>query len=111
MPEYIEYGIHVMASQHDAGHITIGDSHEYGGTHDPFDREKINTLILEQLKKIARFKDWQITESWNGIYPRLTNGDTEIFYSPEQSVYIVNGLGGAGMTLSFGLAEEIVNHL
>lgn len=111
LPEYIEYGIHVMASQNDAGQITIGDSHEYGLTHDPFDREKINTLILSYLKKIACFKEWQVTESWNGIYPKLTNGDTDIFFSPEPGVYVVNGLGGAGMTLSFGLAEEIVTSL
>lgn len=111
MAAYIDYGIHVMASQNDAGQVTIGDSHEYGLTHDPFDRDKINSLIVSYLKKIARFKDWQVAESWNGVYPRLTNGDTDILYSPEPAVYIVNGLGGAGMTLSFGLADEIVNNL
>ena len=68
-------------------------------------------MILSYLKKIALFKEWHITESWNGIYPKLTDGETDLFYSPEQSVYIVNGLGGAGMTLSFGFAEEIINTL
>lgn len=111
MGEYIDWGIHVMACQNEIGQITIGDSHEYGLTHDPFDKEKINALILSYLKKIAKFKDWQITESWNGIYPKLTDGDTDLFYSPEQGVYLVNGLGGAGMTLSFGFAEEIVDSL
>lgn len=111
MTEYIDWGIHVMACQNENGQITIGDSHEYGLTHDPFDKEKINTLILSYLKKIAKFKDLHITETWNGIYPKLTNGDTDLFYSPEQSVYIVNGLGGAGMTLSFGFADEIINTL
>lgn len=111
MAPYLDHGIHVMASQHDTGQITIGDSHEYGATLDPFDRHEINALILSYLKKIAVFKDWQITESWNGVYPKLTNGDTEIYYSPEAGVHLVNGLGGAGMTLSFGLAEEIVNNL
>ena len=111
MPEYIDWGIHVMACQNENGQITIGDSHEYGLTHDPFDKEKINTLILSYLKKIAKFKEWHIAETWNGIYPKLTNGDTDLYYSPEQSVYIVNGLGGAGMTLSFGLANEIVKML
>jgi FAD dependent oxidoreductase TIGR03364 len=111
MPAYMDWGIHVMACQNESGQITIGDSHEYGPTHDPFDRETINQLIIDYLKKIAQFKDWHIAESWNGIYPKLTNGDTELIYSPEQAVYFINGLGGAGMTLSFGLAEEIVNAL
>ena len=109
MSDYTDLGIHVMACQNENGQITVGDSHEYGLTHDPFDKEKINTMILSYLKKIAVFKEWHITESWNGIYPKLTDGETDLFYSPEQSVYIVNGLGGAGMTLSFGFAEEVIN--
>lgn len=111
MSGYIDSGIHVMACQNENGQITIGDSHEYGLTHEPFDKEKINSLILSYLRKIAKFKDWQIADTWNGIYPKLTNGDTDLFYSPEQGVYVINGLGGAGMTLSFGFAEEIINTL
>jgi len=111
MSEYIDWGIHVMVAQNEVGELTIGDSHEYGKTHDPFDKNEINTLITNYLKKIARFKNWNIKESWNGIYPKLTNGDTELFMSPEPGVYIVNGLGGAGMTLSFGYAEEMISSL
>ena len=49
-----------------------------------------------------------IVQTWYGIYPKLTNGETELILSPQKNIFIVNGLGGAGMTLSFGLAEEIV---
>jgi FAD dependent oxidoreductase TIGR03364 len=111
LSEYIDYGIHVMACQNEQGQITIGDSHEYGLTPEPFDQDKINNLILSYLNSIAVFKDLKIAESWNGIYSKLTNGDSEIFFSPEKSVFILNGLGGAGMTLSFGLAEEIIHNL
>ncbi|MBS4066868.1 MAG: TIGR03364 family FAD-dependent oxidoreductase [Chitinophagaceae bacterium] len=108
---YLDWGIHVMVSQNARGELTIGDSHEYGTTHDPFDKAFINDMIIDYLKRFAQFKDWRIIETWNGIYPKLTNGDTELFFSPEAGVYILNGLGGAGMTLSFGLAEEVVQGL
>ena len=109
MSEYVKWGIHVMVSQNGRGELTVGDSHEYGLTFDPFDKQFINQMILDYLRQFARFKDWSVIESWNGIYPKLTNGETDIFISPENGVYILNGLGGAGMTMSFGLAEEMVN--
>ena len=111
MAAYVDNGIHVMVSQNGRGELTIGDSHEYGMNPGPFDRQQINTLILEYLKRFARFKDDTLLESWNGVYPKLTNGATEIFVSPAPGVYILNGLGGAGMTLSFGLAEEMMDTL
>ena len=109
MPDYIKWSIHVMVSQNAEGELTIGDSHEYSLAHDPFDKQYINQLIINYLKQFALFKDWRMIQSWHGIYPKLTNGQTEFIYSPEQGVTIVNGLGGAGMTLSFGLAEEVMN--
>ena len=108
-PDYIKWGIHVMVSQNQAGELTVGDSHEYGLTHDPFDKQFINQLILDYLKKFARFKDEKIIETWNGIYPKLTNGQTQLVTEPEQGVTVINGLGGAGMTLSFGLCEQLIN--
>jgi FAD dependent oxidoreductase TIGR03364 len=108
MPDYLEWGIHVMVSQNGKGELTVGDSHEYGLTHDPFDKDFINKMILDYLSKFAQFKDHTLSETWNGIYPKLTDGETDIFFSPDPYVYIINGVGGAGMTLSFGLAEELV---
>lgn len=111
MKEYIDRGIHVMVAQNGRGELTIGDSHEYGSSHDPFDKEFINQLIVDYLKKFAQFKDWTLAESWNGNYLKHTAGEPHLFLSPEPGVYILNALGGAGMTLSFGLAEEVVASL
>ncbi len=108
MSEYVDWGIHVMVSQNEKGELTIGDSHEYGLTHDPFDRVFINRMILDYLRQFAHFKSDRLIESWNGVYAKLTDGSTDLFFSPEPGVYVINGLGGAGMTLSFGLAEELV---
>lgn len=106
---YLDRGIHVMVSQNEAGELTVGDSHEYGLTPDPFDKQFINQLILDYLKKFARFSDERIIETWNGIYSKLTNGQTHLVVEPEQGVTVINGLGGAGMTLSFGLCEQVIS--
>ncbi len=108
LPEYLSLGIHVMVSQNQAGELIIGDSHEYGLVHDPFNRDHISQLILDYLRRFAAFKSWKVIESWNGTYPKRLDGKTDFIFSPADGVTIVNGLGGAGMTLSFGLAEEVV---
>ncbi|PWJ60566.1 FAD dependent oxidoreductase TIGR03364 [Dyadobacter jejuensis] len=107
-PEYLKWGIHVMASQNGLGEITVGDSHEYGLTFDPFDREFVNKMILDYLATFAQFKSPKIAQTWHGIYSKMKDGATEVVLHPEPGVTIVNGLGGAGMTLSFGLCEEVV---
>ena len=106
--EHLAWGIHVMASQNGLGEITVGDSHEYALTFDPFDREFINKMILDYLATFAQFKSPKVFQTWHGIYPKLTNGDTEIVLRPEPGVTIINGLGGNGMTLSFGLCDQII---
>ncbi len=111
MPDYLKWGIHVMVSQNGESELTVGDSHEYGLVHDPFDKQFINQLILDYLKGFARFQNWELLQSWNGIYPKKTDGAIDFIHHPEEGVTIINGLGGAGMTLSFGLAEEVVTAL
>lgn len=111
MSDYLKWGIHVMVSQNDRGELTVGDSHEYGLTFDPFDKTFINTMVMDYLKQFAVTDNWQLIQSWHGIYPKMTNGATDVFLQPDKDVYIINGLGGAGMTLSFGFAEECVNSI
>lgn len=110
MPEYVKWGIHVMLSQNGLSEITIGDSHEYGLVHDPFDRDEVNTLIMNYLNSFAVIPGLKINQTWNGIYAKL-KGKTEFVATPENGVNIINGLSGAGMTLSFGLAHEVVEKL
>ena len=111
LPEHLKWGIHVMVSQNMKGELTVGDSHEYGLDFDPFDKHFINQLILDYLKKMVHIDQWRLIESWNGIYPKMTNGKTDFHLEVENGVHIVNGIGGNGMTLSFGFAEEIINKI
>ena len=109
--EYIKWGIHVMVSQNGDNALTVGDTHEYGKTFDPFDKSYLNQLVFSYLKKFALCDQWKLSQTWNGIYSKMTNGQTELVCNPEPGVIIINGLGGAGMTLSFGLAQEVVDKM
>jgi FAD dependent oxidoreductase TIGR03364 len=109
-PFYLEHGIHVLLSQNSKRELIIGDSHHYDLVVDPFDREDINQAILDYLNTFALYPNIEISRRWNGIYPKLKSG-TEMILSPAPGVTLVNGLGGAGMTLSFGLAEEVLSKL
>jgi FAD dependent oxidoreductase TIGR03364 len=111
LPEHIKWGIHVMVSQNMQGELTVGDSHEYGIDFDPFDKQYINQLILDYLKNLIHIDQWRLVESWNGIYPKMTNGKTDLHIEIDNGVHILNGIGGNGMTLSFGFAEEIINKI
>jgi FAD dependent oxidoreductase TIGR03364 len=108
MPFYVDNGIHLLLSETALGELTIGDSHHYGLTLEPFDREDVDRAILDYLYTFAAGPDFSIAERWHGVYPKLP-GKTEFIATPAEGVQVVTGLGGAGMTLSFGLAEEIVS--
>jgi D-hydroxyproline dehydrogenase subunit beta len=106
-PRYKNYGIHVLLSQNAWGQLIVGDSHEYGLHLDPFDKEEINELILGYLKTFTQIPNLAIADRWQGIYAKIM-GETDYVHQPEAGVTIVNALSGAGMTLAFGLAEEVV---
>lgn len=104
-PELDRFGIHVMIAQNRDGSLILGDSHEYDERIGPFDKADIDDLILRELRRIARLPAWTITERWHGVYgkhPSLPIVRTE----PESGVCVRVGTGGAGMTMSFGFAEE-----
>ena len=104
--EEMRWGVHVLVSQNGDGGLTLGDTHEYGATHDPFQREALDRLVLAYLDEFACIPERSIAEHWTGCYPKLA-GKSELVLAPMPGVTLVNALGGAGMTMSFGLAEEI----
>ena len=104
-PEYDRFGIHTMISQAASGELTLGDSHEYGSAISPFNREEIDALILRHLATYVRVPDFSISERWYGVYAKHPEQPYLRLY-PEDGVEIITGMGGAGMTLSFGVAAE-----
>jgi hypothetical protein len=110
MPLYSRFGIHVMASQNGSGELVIGDSHEYDRAIEPFDKQVIEELILSYLHTFLNVPGLRIAARWHGTYAKHP---TEPYWltRPAAGVTVVSGVGGAGMTLSFGLAEKVVGEV
>jgi glycine/D-amino acid oxidase-like deaminating enzyme len=97
-----------MASPFPSGEVVLGDSHEYGDDITPFDKAEIDDLILRELHKVINLRDWRITERWHGVYTR--HATLPVFEKEvDQGIHIFVGTGGAGMTMTFGLAEQAWN--
>jgi D-hydroxyproline dehydrogenase subunit beta len=108
LPEYVRLGIHVLVAQNGHGELVIGDSHEYGNAIEPFDKTKIDDLIIEYLQTFLTVPDLRIAARWHGIYVKHPNLPY-VVARPMSETLAVTGVGGAGMTLSFGLAEQTVS--
>lgn len=108
LPDTREHGVHILVSQHVTGELILGDSHHYGPDLQPFDLEAVQQIMERELARFTRFTGLQITRRWHGFYAK-TPGQTEWCAEPIRGVHLVNGLGGTGMSLSLGLAEEHIN--
>jgi FAD dependent oxidoreductase TIGR03364 len=106
MPDFVRHGIHVMASQNGLGEVVIGDSHEYGNDPSPFDNPAINALILGYLSGLLELPEWTIAARWHGTYAK--HSTRPLFVAePQPAVHVVTAPGGAGMTMSFGWADDL----
>lgn len=108
-PELNRYGVHVMASQNETGEVIMGDSHEYDGDVEIFDKALIDELILRELRRMIDLPDWTIAARWQGFYAKHAE-KPYVVASPIPGVHVFTGLGGAGMTLALGAAADLWDH-
>lgn len=106
-PDHIAHGVHVLVAQHDERHLILGDSHQYDDEISPFDRPDIDDLVLRYLATFLETGPLRIVERWHGTYLKHPREPYRV-WDPEAGVTAVTALGGHGMTMSFGLAEQVV---
>ena len=109
-PEYDRWGIHGLVSQTACGELTIGDSHEYGLTVDVFNREEIDRLMLNYIGTFLRAPVMSVGQRWYGVYAKHPDRPY-LSFDAAPGVRIVTSPGGAGMTLSFGIAAETLEKM
>lgn len=106
MPFYEDWGIHVLVAQHPDGSLALGDSHEDGPAPTIGSRTEVDTHVLDYLRSFCPVPELRVDRRWTGSYLKPPPGEYVLRYRPAPGVDVVTGLGGAGMTLSFGIAEQ-----
>src|SRR5215831_17402984 len=109
-PEYDRWGIHGLVSQTASGELTLGDSHEYGLSVDVFNREEIDELMLNYISGFLRAPIMHIAQRWYGVYAKHPDR-SYVSLDAAPGVRIVTSPGGAGMTLSFGIAAQTLERM
>ncbi len=105
-PGLVGIGANVMFTQRPDGSIIAGDSHRYGVTMDPFQREETAALLLRRISEVLGVDGLRVVERWQGVY---ASGPQHPFLVHEVSpgVTAVSITSGVGMTISFGLARKV----
>ena len=106
----LDNGIHVIVVQGKDGSLIIGDSHQYThDTHYPFEKEKIDTLILNKFEQILPIGQYNVLERWIGEYP--SGKKDYLDHWLDKNICIANVTTGIGMSTGFAFAEDVVQKL
>jgi FAD dependent oxidoreductase TIGR03364 len=102
-------GIHLIVTQSADGSLVVGDSHHYGQTPDPFGRDDVDALILDEFDRVLDLPGRAVVERWIGTYAsadrwRLTD-------RPGDAVRVVIVTSGCGASTAFGIGEETIGDL
>lgn len=105
-PEHRRHGIHLIIVQSTDGSLVVGDSHVYGDAEVPFRDERVDELILQELKAVMPDTAVDVTERWLGVY---ASADEVVFTAqPEKGVALGIVTGGTGASTGFALGEELL---
>jgi D-hydroxyproline dehydrogenase subunit beta len=108
-PNQVEHGIHILIAEHSDGTITLGDSHVYGRKGPVYQEDSIDHEILDACHDFFPLDNYEVTQRWMGSY---NTHPTLPFWKEEvaNNVWALN-LFGTGMTLSFGVTEQLAQEI
>jgi FAD dependent oxidoreductase TIGR03364 len=106
----LEHGVHLIVVQSADGSLVVGDSHHYAPTPDPFAREAVDRLILDEFEAVFGRAAPAVVERWTGTYASASDR-TVIIDTPAPGVRLVMVTTGAGASIGFALAEEVIGEI
>jgi len=105
-PAHLEHGVHLIVAQSADGSLVVGDSHHYAPTPDPFARDDVDALILDEFAKVFGQAPPPVLERWTGTYASAAGHS--LIEAPMPRVRLVTVTGGTGASTAFGLAEDVI---
>ena len=106
----LAHGVHLIVVQSADGSLVVGDSHHYAATPDPFAREDVDDLILEEFTAVFGRPAPPVAERWTGTYAWAPDRAV-LVETPLPGVRLVMVTTGAGTSTGFALGEEVVGDL
>ncbi|MFB9686588.1 TIGR03364 family FAD-dependent oxidoreductase [Amycolatopsis plumensis] len=108
-PELIDIGLNLMLTQAPSGELTIGDTHHYDRTLDPFDDERLDEAVLAETARLLGVPALTVRQRWRGVYASAPG--PYLIAAPHDGVRVVSVTSGIGMTTAFGLAPHVLDDL
>ncbi len=109
-PDLVAAGLNLMFTQLPGGDLTIGDTHAYGRTLDPYRDEALDEAVLAETARLLGTGPLTVRERWHGVYAASTAQDF-LVATPAPGVRAVAVTSGIGMTTALGLAPRILDDL
>ena len=109
-PRHLEHGVHLIVVQSADGTLVVGDSHHYALTPDPFSRQAVDELILEEFRLSLGIEPPPVLEHWSGTYASA-NDRPMLMHAPDPAVRVAIVTCGAGASTGFAIGEELIASL
>ena len=101
--------VHLIVVQSADGSLVVGDSHHYAPTPDPFARDDVDALILDEFAQVFGQAPPPVIERWIGTYASASGHS--LVETPAPGVRLAVVTGGTGASTAFGLAETVIADL
>lgn len=108
-PEVLATGLNLMFTQRPDGDLTIGDTHHYATTFDPFVDEALDDLVLAQTARLLGVDGLDVKQRWRGVYASAPGEFLEA--TPVPGARVVSVTSGIGMTTGLGLGAAVLTTL
>ncbi|GII03845.1 oxidoreductase [Planobispora takensis] len=108
-PELVEAGLNLMFTQRPDGDLTVGDTHAYATTLDPFNAEILDRYVLAETARLLGAERLEVRERWRGVY--ASAAEPYLVAAPVPDARVVAVTSGIGMTTALGLAPEVLDDL